>query len=109
MIVAECHEEVAGDLGGPSRPVGLVVIAPRYTRRLWISMTNRTWYRRRVAVSMHAKSVVMMPAAWDRMNSIHVGPVRSRAGSMPAARGIFHTVDAAMVCPSRASSPWMRR
>lgn len=32
-----------------------------------------------------------------------------RAGSTPAAVRISHTVDAAIVTPSRASSPWIRR
>ncbi len=90
-------------------PVGLVEIPARCTRRVWISMTNRTWNLRRNAVSTHAKSVAMIPAAWDLMNSIHVGPVRSRAGSMPAAPRIFHTVDAAIWWPSRVGSPWIRR
>ncbi len=39
-------------------------------------MTNRTWYLRRVAVSTHAKSVAMMPVAWERMKSIRVGEDR---------------------------------
>ena len=83
-------------------PVGLVVIPERCTRRVAISMTNRTWNLRSRAVSTQAKSVAMIPAACELMNSIHVGPVRSRAGLIPAARRIFQTVDA-------ASSPWMRR
>ena len=33
----------------------------------------------------------------------------ARAGSMPAAFKIFHTVDAAIRWPSPTSSPWMRR
>jgi hypothetical protein len=32
---------------------------------------------------------------------------RRGAGSMPAACRISHTVDAAIACPSRASSPWI--
>ena len=90
-------------------PVGLVVIPARCTRLDPISMMKRAWYRRNSAVSTHAKSVAMIAAAWDRMNSIQVGPVRSRAGSIPADLRIFHTVDAAMVWPSRVSSPWIRR
>ena len=31
---------------------------------------------RRVAVSTHAKSVAMMPVAWERMKSIRVGEDR---------------------------------
>ena len=78
-------------------PVGFVVIPPRCTLRVPISMKNRTWSRRSVAVSTHAKSVAMMPFAWVRMNCAHVGPVRSGVGSIPAARRIVHTVDAAIV------------
>ena len=36
-------------------------------------------------------------------------PGPSRAGSMPAAFRIVHTVDAATWWPSPTSSPWMRR
>ena len=57
-------------------------------------------------MSTQAKSVVMLSVAWERMISIHVDPVRPRVGLMPAARRIFHTVDAAIRCPSRVSSPW---
>lgn len=57
-------------------PVGLVVMPARWTRRVPVSMTNRTWSLRRVAVSTHAKSVAVTAAAWERMNSTHVGPVR---------------------------------
>ena len=50
-------------------PVGLVVIPARCTLRVATSMTNRTWNRRRSAVSTHAKSVAMTALAWERMNS----------------------------------------
>ena len=70
-------------------------------------MTNRTWNRRSSAVSTHAKSVATIALAWERMNSDQDGPVRSRVGSMPAARRIFHTVDAATLWPRRRSSPWI--
>jgi hypothetical protein len=59
-------------------------------------------------VSAHAKLVAMIALDCDLMNSDHVGPVRSRVGSIPAARRIFQKVDAASWWPSRASSPWMR-
>ncbi|MDX6336744.1 MAG: hypothetical protein QOG05_4084 [Streptosporangiaceae bacterium] len=42
-------------------------------------------------------------------NCRHVGPERRGGGSMPAARRISHTVDGAIVTPSFASSPWIRR
>ena len=52
-------------------------------------------------MSTHAKSVAMMPFAWVRMNCAQVGPVRPGAGSIPAARRIVQTVDAAIRWPSR--------
>ena len=73
------------------------------------SMTNRTWKRLSIAVSTQAKSVAMIALDCERMNCAQVGPVRSRVGSIPAARRIFQTVDAAMAWPTRSSSPWMRR
>jgi len=90
-------------------PVGLAVIPRRWTRLVACSMTNSTCNRLSNTVSTQAKSVAMMPVAWERMNCAHVGPVRSRVGLIPAALRIFQTVEAAMVCPSRRSSPWMRR
>jgi hypothetical protein len=42
-------------------------------------------------------------------NCRQAGPDRRGAGSMPAACRISHTVDAAIACPSRATSPWIRR
>jgi hypothetical protein len=60
-------------------------------------MTNKTWNLRTSAVSTQAKSVATTAFACDRMNSDHVSPVRSRLGSIPAARRIFHTVDATIV------------
>ena len=77
-------------------PVGLVVIPPRCTRRVQISMKHNTWNRRNVAVSTHAKSVAMTPLAWVRMNCAQVDPVGCRVGSIPAVRRIVQTVDAAI-------------
>jgi hypothetical protein len=47
--------------------------------------------------------------AWAVRNCRQVGPARRGAGSMPAACSISRTVDAAIACPSRASSPWILR
>lgn len=55
------------------------------------------------------KSVAMIAFAWEWMNADHVGPVLVGVGWRPASRRIFHTVDAATLWPSWASSPWMRR
>jgi hypothetical protein len=60
-------------------------------------------------VSMCRKSQAMMLFACAVRNSCQVGPLRRGAGSMPAACRMFQTVDAAMVWPSRASSPWILR
>src|SRR5258707_674994 len=50
-----------------------------------------------------------MASAWERRNCGQVGPVRRGAGSMPLALRISHTVDAATLTPSPASSPWILR
>ena len=55
------------------------------------------------------KSQATIPAAWLRRNVVHDSNARPGAGSMRACLRIAHTVDAAMVMPSRASSPWIRR
>ena len=75
--------------------VGLVVIPARCTRLDPTSMKNRTWRRRRVAVSTQQKSVAITARAWDRMNCAHVGPVRFGVGSIPASRRIFQTLEGA--------------
>lgn len=90
-------------------PVGVAVFPARCTRRVPISMKNRTWRRWRVAVSTEQKSVAITARAWVRMNCAHVGPVRLGVGSSPASRRIFHTLEGATVSPRRNGSPWMRR
>jgi hypothetical protein len=62
-----------------------------------------------MTVSTVKKSHATIPAAWEHKNVVHDSDVRVGAGSIPAVLRIAHTVDAAMVTPSRASSPWMRR
>jgi hypothetical protein len=71
-------------------------------------VTN-TYKRLNSTVSTCRKSTARIPAAWACRNCRHVGPERRGAGSMPAARRISHTVDGAILTPSFASSPWMRR
>ena len=51
------------------------------------------------------KSSAKIPCACDRKNSGQPGPSRRGAGSIPALLRICHTVDAATVMPSPASSP----
>lgn len=60
-------------------------------------------------MSTQATSVAMIALDCERMNPDQVGPVRSRVGLIPAALRIFQTVEAAMLCPSRWSSPWILR
>ena len=55
------------------------------------------------------ESVATSTWAWLAMNSLRVGPVRFGAGLRPGSHRILHTVRAARPCPSRRSSPWMRR
>jgi hypothetical protein len=56
------------------------------------------------------KSQARIAAAWERRKDAQVGPVSRRgAGSIPALVRISHTVEAAMMIPRPASSPWMRR
>jgi len=50
----------------------------------------------------------MIACAWAARNCRQVGSARRGAGSMQAACRIYHTVDAAIVYPSRANSPWIR-
>jgi hypothetical protein len=52
-------------------------------------------------------SAAMMLRAWLVRNCSQVGPVRRGAGSMSAVLRISHTVDAAILCPSPASSSWI--
>jgi hypothetical protein len=55
------------------------------------------------------KSHARIASAWERKNCDQAGPVRRRAGSMPLALRISHTVDAATLTPRPASSPWILR
>ncbi len=79
------------------------------SRRVWCSRKTRAYRRFRLRVSMWRKSQAITLVACAERNSRQVGPRRRGAGSMLAACRIFQTVEAAMGCPSRASSPWMRR
>ena len=90
-------------------PVGLAVMPPRCIRRVPCSMNTSTYMRFSSTVSTCRKSTARIPVAWACRNCRHVGPARRGAGSMPAARRIFHTVDGATAMPSLVSSPWIRR
>jgi hypothetical protein len=103
-LFAEVREEVASLLGGPlsggmqgdsedADPPGACSITAR--TQAWVPSS-------RPAVK---KSHARIASAWERKNCDHVGPVRRRAGLMPLALRISHTVDAATLTPSPASSP----
>ncbi len=84
-------------------------VTPVMCRRLVRCSRNASAYSLRpTAVSRWKNSAAMMPWAWLVRNSLQVGPVRRGAGPMPAACRISQTVDAAIGCPSRAGSPWIR-
>jgi len=72
-------------------------------------MNTSTYSRWSSTVSTTRKSQAMIACAWAVRNCRQVGPDRRGAGSMPAACRISHTVDPAITCPSRASSPWILR
>jgi hypothetical protein len=55
------------------------------------------------------KSAAVIPSAWDRRKLAQVTEPRRGAGPMPAFLRISQTLEAAMVMPSPASSPWIRR
>ena len=55
------------------------------------------------------ESRARIASAWDRRNCDQVGPARRLPGLMPLALRISHTVDAAMLTPRPASSPWILR
>ena len=104
---AEVHDHVSGHLRGPL--AGRMEHAARlWIRRVACSMTTRTWTfvpSRRSAVK---KSQAMMPSAWDRRKLAQVTGLRRGATSTLAFLRISQTVEAAMVTPSPASSPWIR-
>jgi hypothetical protein len=60
-------------------------------------------------VSTQKKSLATMPAAWVRRNVVHDSARRPGAGSIRCFLRVVQTVEAAMVMPSRASSPRIRR
>lgn len=89
-------------------PVGCAVTPAKWSLRVPCSVNTSTYNRWSSTVSTTRKSHAMIAWAWAVRNCRHVGPARRGAGSMPAAWRISQTVDAAIVYPSRASSPWMR-
>jgi hypothetical protein len=104
-LFAEVDEQVAGLLGGPL-PGGMQgdpedPDAPRPVLDHGqdpglgaVEQAGREESRARIA------------SAWERRNC---GPVGRRPGPVPLALRISHTVDAAMLTPRPASSPWILR
>src|SRR5258708_8364667 len=78
-------------------------------RRVPCSMTARTQTFVPLSRSAVKKSSTRIPCAWDRRNSAQLGPPRRGARLIPALLRIRQTVDGAIVMPSPASSPWIRR
>ena len=87
---------------------GCTVDGLTWIRRLPSSMNTRTSSVRSQAVSTVKKSHAMMPSAWARRNSVHVGPDRLGAGPARAVRSRVRTVVALTRCPSLRSSPPIR-
>jgi hypothetical protein len=79
------------------------------TRRVRISITNKTYRRLRNTVSTCRKSHARIPAAWEARSCRQVGDARRGAGVSPAAARIRRIVPAPMRYPRLRSSPWMRR
>ena len=66
------------------------------TRRVWISITNKTYRRLRNTVSACRKSHARIPDAWEARNCRQVGDARRGAGMSPAAARIRRIVPAPM-------------
>jgi hypothetical protein len=69
---AEVHEQVAGLLDGP-RSVGCAVTPRMCTRRVWISITKKTYRRFRNTVSTCKKSHARIPDAGEARNCRQAG------------------------------------
>jgi hypothetical protein len=64
-------------------PVGCAVTPRMCTRRVWISITNKTYSRLRNTVSTCRKSHARSPGAWEARNCCQVGDARRGAGVSP--------------------------
>jgi hypothetical protein len=71
-------------------------------------MNASTYTRVSSTVSTTRKSQARIACAWAAKNCRQLGPARRGVGSLPVACRISHTVEAAIVYSSRASSPWIR-
>ncbi|MEY9965486.1 hypothetical protein ABIA33_003528 [Streptacidiphilus sp. MAP12-16] len=78
-------------------------------RRLACSITAKTYNRLPVRVRVSRKSQASSSSAWERTKPAQVVRSRCGAGSMPFSLKISHTVDAAVLMPRAASSPWILR
>jgi len=106
LLVA--YEQVSGGLGGPG--AGGVGGDPGEVDTACFDVDEQENLEAAQRVGIDAEEAVATKAwAWLAMNSLQLGPVRLGVGARPVSRRIFHTVDAAMRCPRRRISPWMRR
>jgi hypothetical protein len=62
------------------------------TRRVWISITNKTYRRFRNTVAACKKSHARIPGAWEAGNCRQAGDARRGAGLSPAAARIRRIV-----------------
>ena len=107
-LFAEVHEKVAGLLRGPlpggmlsdpedaDAPAGVLDYGQDISLGT-VEQVGREKVARQDCTSLRAQELNQ------------VGPFRRRAGSMPLALRISHTVDAATLTPSPAISPWILR
>jgi hypothetical protein len=107
-LSAEVHKQVAGLLRGPfpGRVQGDAEDADAPGRVLHHGQDVGLGAAGQVDAE---KSQARIASAWERRNCGQVGPIRRGAGSIPLVLRISHTVDAATVTPSPASSPWILR
>jgi len=72
-------------------------------------MKNSTYIRVSPTVSTVKKSHAKTPAAWERRNSVQLGPLRLGAGPKSWRRRMLRTDVADTLIPTLAHSPQIRR
>jgi hypothetical protein len=84
--------------------VGCAVASRMRMCRVACSMAAGTYWRCPLRVTVSRKSQAGIVSTWLRRDALHVVAARSGAGSMPASLRICHTVEAATLMPSIAST-----